>query len=460
MGAGGIFELIAAVSAELTLFAAVGVLVGGIDDLAVDGLWISGWLRGRWRDGVATREIDPDMPPIAIFVPAWREAGVIGTMLRTTLHCFDGHDFRLYVGCYPNDPETQREIASVADRDARVRMVVTDRNGGTTKGHCLNCLWREMRREEAAEGRCFAGVLLHDAEDLVHPRELALIVPMLADHDLVQLPVLPVINPDSPWIEGHYADEFAEMHGKDMCVRQWLGAGLPAAGVGCAISRAMLDRIAADFGGLPFYSQSLTEDYELGLRIAERGGRSAFVRMRDPDDGALVAVREHFPSTIDAAVRQKARWVVGIAYIGWDSLGWRGGIAEAWMRLRDRRAPLAAAVLTCAYASLVLHVVLTTARALGVAIEAPPSPFLEVAMQIGLGLLGWRLGVRTYFTGRAYGWSQVPIAPCRVFVSNVIAMVAAPRALRDYILVARGAQLRWDKTEHVFPDQIAADRCG
>src|SRR3546814_7953134 len=91
-------------------------------------------------------------------------------------------------------------------------------------------------------------------------------------------------------------------------------------------------------GGLPFDPGCLTEDYELGLRIGAHGGRGVFIRMRD-DAGDLVCTREYFPATLTAAVRQKARWMTGIALAGWDSLGWQGSLAERRLRFRDRRGP-------------------------------------------------------------------------------------------------------------------------
>jgi adsorption protein B len=33
---------------------------------------------------------------------------------------------------------------------------------------------------------------------------------MIDRFDLVQLPVLPLVNPQSRWVSGHYCDEFAE----------------------------------------------------------------------------------------------------------------------------------------------------------------------------------------------------------------------------------------------------------
>src|SRR3546814_6704843 len=91
------------------------------------------------------------------------------------------------------------------------------------------------------------------------------------------------------------------------------------------------------------------------------GGRGVFIRMRD-DAGDLVCTREYFPATLTVAVRQKARWMTGIALAGWDRLGWQGSLAERWMRFRDRRGPLAAVILCCAYAAILLFGVTEIAR--------------------------------------------------------------------------------------------------
>lgn len=129
---------------------------------------------------------------------------------------------------------------------------------------------------------------------------------------MVQLPVMPLPDPRSRWVSGHYLDEFAESHAKDLVVREALRAAVPSAGVACAIDRQFLGRIAAA-NGTPFDARCLTEDYELGHRIKALGGRGALVRVRSGDDRVVVATREHFPATFDAAVRQKSRWLTGIA---------------------------------------------------------------------------------------------------------------------------------------------------
>jgi adsorption protein B len=442
---------------EAALFAATGFLVIGLSDLAVDLLWLG----HRARRGARPAPFVADLPPptrpgrLAIFVPAWDEAAVIGDMLRGAAAAWPDGDWRLYVGTYGNDPATIAAAAEIASAEPRIRVETSTGPGPTTKADCLNRLWRALLADEAEEGLQAKAIVLHDAEDVVHPAELRLFDGLVERFDLVQLPVLPLIDPNSRWIGAHYADEFSESHGKEMVVRGALGAGLPSAGVGCAFSREALGRLAADRGGLPFDSDSLTEDYELGLRLAEAGGRMAFVRLL-ADDGDLVATREYFPGTLAASVRQKARWTTGIALSGWDRLGWSGGIAERWMRLRDRQSLLAAILLAAGYASLALWLALKAWQAAGGDGPARLSATLSALIAVNFGLLGWRLAVRAAFTGAAYGWREGLRAVPRTAVGNFVAMLAAAAALSRYRALRRGGRLRWDKTAHIFPVRPAA----
>ena len=376
-------------------------------------------------------------------------------MVTTALQRWSGQDVRLYVGCYPNDSATIAAVRSVAAHDDRLRLNINTRPGPTTKADNLNAMWRAMQADEAATGRRFVAVALHDAEDVVHSAEIGIYAALCRRFDLVQLPVLALIERDRGlwrrFVSAHYADEFAESHGKGLTVREALGAGVPSAGVGCGLSRDMLQRIA-DRHGAPFDSGTVTEDYELGLRVREMGGRGIFVRLPAGGDGGLVAVRAHFPDTIEAAVRQKARWQAGIALSGWTRLGWRGGWAEHWMRFRDRRAILAALVLLCAYVSGLMLLMLS---AIG---RTPTFGNGEIAL-FGLctGLMVWRLAMRVLFVGRVYGWAEGLASLPRVLVANLIAMASARRALIAYLRLSRGAPLVWDKTDHDFPKVMPAE---
>lgn len=100
--------LAAAALRELALFAAIGFLLGGLDELLIDLIWGARWLWRRAavysrfaRADLATLPAPQAPGRIVVFVPAWDEAAVIGRMLAVALERFGAGDYRLYVGCYP-----------------------------------------------------------------------------------------------------------------------------------------------------------------------------------------------------------------------------------------------------------------------------------------------------------------------------------------------------------------------
>ena len=451
LGAWTPLQWLALVEHELLLFAGVFFLIGSIDELAIDFAWLGLWLNGRARTLQIRRENHCGAPlagPAALIIPAWREEGILATTIAHALAAWPQQELRLYAGCYRNDPGTAEAIAAGAGGDPRVRLVVHDRDGPTTKADCLNRLYAAMEADERRAGTRFRMVVVHDAEDMVDPAALALIDAALARADFVQLPVLPEPQAGSRWIGSHYCEEFAEAHGKSMVVRGQLGAGLPAAGVGCAFARELIGAIAEGMAGRgPFSVESLTEDYELGLKIKAAGGTAWFLRARG-EDGRLVATRAYFPPTLPQAVRQKARWVHGIALQGWDRLGWSGGPLETWMRLRDRRGPLTALVLFAGYVLLAVAAVLSLAEWLGYGRPWEASGFVLVLIWANLASFAWRAAMRFAFTAREYGWAEGARAVLRLPFANVIAIMAGRRAFAAYVMTLLGARLRWDKTVH------------
>lgn len=434
--------------AEALLLVALLVSINGLDDLAIDILWLA-MPRQRRRPQVLPPA--PAAKRFAILIPAWDESAVIGAMLHRLLATLDWPDYAVFVGLYPNDPGGQAAVASLAD--PRLKVAMNAMPGPTTKADCLNSLWRAVLADEAATGRHYDAIVLHDAEDVVHGAELAAFAAFLPGHAMLQLPVLPLPDDRSPLISGHYIDEFAEAHAKDLLVRQWLGAGVPAAGVGVAIDRAMLARIADLRGGAPFDAASLTEDYELGLAVHALGGKGALLWVTA--GGETVATREHFPASFEAAVRQKARWLTGIALAGWDRLGWRGGLVNRWMLLRDRKAPLMALLTLAAYGvALLLGVDQLLRLAFPLAARLPPvaDPVVRALLWLNFLLLCWRLLVRALFTLKVQGLAEALLATPRALVGNLVNAMAALRALSRYGAALRsGRRLAWDKTIHRFP---------
>ncbi|MEO5613122.1 MAG: glycosyltransferase, partial [Sphingomicrobium sp.] len=221
-------ELLTRVAAELALFAGIGFLIFAANDVAVDliyfgrRLWRAAAIYSRFPRAFASDMASPVTPGfIAILVPAWDEAAVIASMLRATLNRIEHANYRIFVGYYRNDPATAAAIASVID--GRIGRVLVDADGPTTKAHCLNHLDDALLAYEQVTGQSARAIVLHDAEDVVHPLELALFDKLIDRAGVIQLPVLPLIDPGSQWISGHYCDEFAEAHAKEMVVREAVG---------------------------------------------------------------------------------------------------------------------------------------------------------------------------------------------------------------------------------------------
>ena len=441
---------------EVLGFAALGIAVSTLDDLAIDVVFL--WLIARRQTRpqiMSAASNDPGW--MAIIVPAWDESDVIAAMLTDLLGGLDYPRYVVFVGVYPNDPATRSAVECVGD--PRIVIVACSRPGPTTKADCLNHLWRAAVRHEVATGVTFKAVVLHDAEDVVDPAELRVFdahIPALA---MVQLPVIPLADHASRWVSGHYLDEFAEAHRKDIVVRGAIGAGVPSAGVACAIDRIVLGRLAGA-GDTPFDPDSMTEDYELGMRVAALGGRAALLRVRGAT--GTIATREHFPADLAAAVRQKTRWLLGIALDGWDRIGWRHSFADRYMLLRDRKtivAPLLVgigyvAVLMCGIDGALAWLIPATRRFAPVVRHGS---LLGVLLIVNAAMLGWRLGLRAGFTGATYGWREALLAVPRTMVANYINAVAAVRAVRRYARIRAGREIaRWDKTAHRFPTEHRA----
>ncbi|MEQ8412475.1 MAG: glycosyl transferase family protein [Erythrobacter sp.] len=460
MGVLDFWQVLALFQHELLLFAAVFFLIGAIDDIAIDLLWL--WLRARGR--IATGRLDRTelragrlKGRAAVFIPAWSEASVIRDTLARMLAAWPQKDLRIYVGCYRNDPATIAAAMRAAPGDARLRIVIHDRDGPSTKADCLNRLYRALRADERRMGEPFAMVAFHDAEDIVDPAALGLLDAAIArGASFVQLPVEPLARQEGGFLArhlgSHYCEEFAEAHGKDMVLRDALGAALPAAGVGCAVARGALELLceraegdAAQSG--PFRADSLTEDYELGLGIAQFGGACRFVRARG-EDGRLIATRAYFPDRLEHVLRQKTRWVHGIALQGWDRIGWGGSWLETWMRARDRRGPMTALVLALGYTLLAVTAALWTAQGLGLAMPIAPTPLLEVLLIANLVAFAWRAVWRFLFTASVYGSGEGLRAVLRIPLANTVAIIAGRRAVTAYARTLAGRAIEWDKTPH------------
>jgi adsorption protein B len=405
---------------------------------------------------IRTRQIDPPESRIAIFVPCWKESAVIGNMVRHNLTAIRYRNFDFFLGAYPNDEATVRVTQELSETFDNVHGAVCPCPGPTSKADCLNSIYRGMQRFERLNGVRFETIVLHDAEDLIHPDALALINRERTSYDMVQVPVLPLPTPFLEATHGVYCDEFAEFQSIDMHARQYSGSFVPSNGVGTGFAREILERLDRERGEV-FDAESLTEDYEIGVYIHDKGYRQLFAPLTKGDNG-FVATREYFPRTTNTAIRQRTRWVTGIALQCWERRGWHGSFRTRYWFWRDRKGLIANPL-----SLLTNFVFLAGLCDLGVSVAqhrawvfAVDHPGIMVLCGLTLSLQSLRLGLRMVAVGRIFGPVFAAGVPMRSFLANLINCFASIRAAWRYFQAKRDKKkLVWQKTEHAYPTQTS-----
>lgn len=457
----------------LIVAVAVVVFISGVDDLFVDLAYLCIVAKRRL---VGSRRF-PDPPSrrrlrskpekrLVIIVPAWDESSVIGRMIDNSLRTLDYGNFHIIAGSYPNDPDTAAEIDRYCRQYPNVHRAEVGHDGPTSKADCLNWIVQKVHAVERDLGERFDAVVMQDAEDVVHPLALRVVNWAIESADMVQMPVFSLPRRRSEWVGSHYMDEFAEWHTKDLLVREALTRIVPSAGVATAFSRKALERLCEGLDNMPFNTDSLTEDYDVGQRLRRFGLNSRFVRyeLRRPNTrgrgrglSKVVATREFFPSDFGSAVRQKSRWTLGISFLGWEQLGWQGSLANRYFLYRDRKALWTMPATVLAYL-VVLQIVLYSLQATAWSQGVWMHPLVEqqswawYLVMANLPFLVNRVAQRMWFVGRLYGPVDALLSVPRILVSNVIGFAAWWRACRRYLRYRRsGEALTWDKTNHAFP---------
>ncbi|MET0777661.1 MAG: glycosyl transferase family protein [Pseudomonas mandelii] len=468
-----------------TIVVAVLILISSLDDLFID-LWY--WSRRLFRKFTADRKYRPltaeqlmarDEQPLAIMVPAWLEYDVIAPMIENMVSTLDYQNYVVFVGTYINDQRTIDEVERMRRRYKQLHRVEVPHAGPTCKADCLNWVIQAIFLHEKTHGMTFAGVVLHDSEDVLHPMELRLFNYLLPRKDMIQLPVVSLERNWYEWVAGTYMDEFAEWHGKDLVVRESMTDTVPSAGVGTCFSHRALRVLAGETQNQPFNTDSLTEDYDVGARLAKVGMNAIFVRFpvqfrvlrkswfRKPYESTLkmpLCVREFFPDTFRTAFRQKARWTLGIGLQGWEQMGWNGSLANRYLLFRDRKGVVTAFVSIIAYVILVQLLGLIILRQSGLWDVSFPTPFetngfINYLLLANGVALAWRIAHRCYFTTVLYGWQHGLLSIPRMVVGNFVNFMAASRAWRMFLVgKVMNRKLVWDKTMHDFPstDLVAA----
>ncbi|WP_230956081.1 glycosyl transferase family protein [Burkholderia cepacia] len=461
----------------VAIVTAIVILVSTLDDLTLDACYWSFEIRRILRRE-KSQTIDIGMlrgleeRHLALMVPAWKEYDVIAKMIENTLATLEYERYVIFVGTYHNDAETTAEVERMVRRyPGRVTRATVMNDGPTCKADCLNWIIEAILRYEAVHRIQFAGVVMHDCEDVIHPVELKYLNHAVADSDLVQLPVLSLPRKWNEFVAGCYLDDFSETHQKDVPVRARLTGIVPGAGVASCYSRRSIEAAMKERNGSPFNTSSLTEDYDFSFRLRDLGMKETFACIpltgitRDVAERRatgsvanrnLLATREYFPKTFRTAYRQRTRWILGIAFQGWEQLGWKGNLLTRYMFFHDRKGIVTSLFSVIAYGVLVNFLLLgALQRSLHVIPVGAPlfmaSQWVAPLLWINTAMLFARAGQRFHFVSKLNGPTQGLLSIPRMFVNNLINFYAVCRAWRIYIgHLVTGKPIAWDKTSHTY----------
>lgn len=469
-----VLEVIAAV-------AAVGVFISSVDDLFIDVYY---WVRRIYRWITISSKYKPlrveqlrekEEGYLAIMVPAWQEHDVIAKMVENTIATMDYQKYVIFLGTYQNDALTTAEADRMVRRHpSMVKRATVLNDGPTCKADCLNWIAQSIFLHEEQHNIKFSGLVIHDSEDVIHPLEFRMFNFLIGRKDLIQMPVLSLERGWYDWIGATYMDDFAEWHEKEMVVRESLNGLVPGSGVSTCYSRRAIQMLADKNSSQPFNTDTLTEDYDLSFRLKELGTSQVFVRFPvvhtvtrksfftgkkyQVEVNSVIATREYFPSTLRTAYRQRTRWVLGVAFQGWEQMGWKGGLATKYLFFRDRKSLWAPYVGLLTYLTAGSFMTIWLLRFMGLEYMRFPD-FVETRSWLFYVYLlsFWfffnRIAHRAYFVTLEHGIVQGLLSVPRMVVGSVINLFAVSRAWRIYVTyLITGKRIAWDKTQHFYPN--------
>lgn len=255
---------------------------------------------------------DAELPVYTVLVPLRDEAPMVGQLARA-MRALDYPPEKLEIR-FVVESRSPATIIAVQHElyDPRFELVVVPDALPRTKPKALN------HAMPLASG---AYVVVYDAEDIPDPGQLRLAASTFAQHpeiDCLQAELV-IDNADESLLAAQFAGEYAGQFGLMLPLLARLGLPMPLGGTSNHFRIDTLRRL----GG--WDSFNVTEDADLGVRLARRGLKTATIASRTGEEA---------PLKLDAWLKQRTRWMKGwmLTLIVHNSdgrgllrdLGWRG----------------------------------------------------------------------------------------------------------------------------------------
>ena len=473
----------------LLAICAVVFLLSGLDDLFLDIVYYTRRILANKKmkrapyAAISLEQLNTKARSrVALMVPCWQESEVIGAAVAHNLEIIDYDNYEVFVGTYPNDQATINAVAEAAARFPRVHCVVGTNPGPTNKADNLNQIYTAIIQYQKETGQEFDIIVMHDAEDVIHPMAFKLYNYLMPEAGMVQIPIFPLEVPLFNFTHWVYNDEFAEYHVKDVVSRGLISGIVPSAGVGTAFSKEALHKLDDIYAGEVFSTNSLTEDYAISVKIRKHNLKPVFVQQFVPRIierrrffGIIgpyvettipewIATRSFFPTVYRNAVRQRSRWCLGIVFQEWTNTGWPGTLAMKYCLYRDRKALFANFMTMIGYMVFIYTVIFAVwanywPDSLQMLSLMDARTWLSYVLAVDLFLMLFRMSQKMLTNYRLYGFLPAMLSVTRTPYANVMSSHAMLIALRQFIKGRRtGIQIKWEKTTNRFPTLVTAER--
>ena len=365
---------------------------------------------------------DADLPVYTVIAPLYQEAEV-AAQLVANLRALDYPPERLQVlVALEADDLATRAAVEAAAAPGTLRIVTAPPGGPRTKPRACNTALAQARGEF---------VVIYDAEDAPHPAQLreaaARFAQGPADLACLQAPLRVRLDRHKGFVQRQFALEYAALFEVVLPALARWGVPFPLGGTSNHFRRTALDMA----GGWDAYN--VTEDADIGLRLAARGARV----------GVLSLPTWETPPDLDAWLPQRARWVKG--YMQTWGVQMRTPLAGGWRRFAALQGVLGYAILSALLHGPLMMVVAACALVSLSGLPGPIRPPPVAGADLALLVAGMAAALFLMAEGARRAGGRMTLADAvRAPFYWPLQSLAAAFAVHQ--LVVR--PFHWDKTRH------------
>jgi len=427
--------LLATLLAPLALFAGLAAL-GALVLLLSAGLRLAAVtaLLRRDRSDEGAEVFPARLPVVSLMIPLYREPEVGGTILaRIAALDYPRELLDLCLVLEDDDDLTRRAIAA-AVLPAWAQVVVVPEGTIRTKPRALNYAL------DAARGSVIG---LYDAEDIPAPDHLRRVASTFArrgPRTACLQGALDYFNADRNWMARCFTLEYASWFRVLLPGLERLGFALPLGGTTLFLRREALEAV----GG--WDAHNVTEDADLGIRLARHGYRTEMIP---------IATLEEANARPWPWVRQRSRWLKGYA-VTW-AVHMRDPL-RLWRELGPRRFWGFQVMFLGTLLQFALAPVLWSFWLVTLGLTHPLAPLLGPGPLLALSFLflaAQALDIACAWMGaRRAGKERLAVWAPTLILYFPLATLALYRALWEVVR----HPYRWDKTTHGI--DLPTDRRG